>query len=118
VEAALRALPSLPRDADGPVFAEPWHAQAFAMTVELNAAGLFTWSEWAQTLGAAIAGSGPDATGEDAYYAAWLAALERLLNDKGIVPETERSARQAAWDRAARATPHGQPIELGAESRR
>ena len=42
----------LPKDADGPVFAEPWEAQAFAMAVKLNEAGVFQWSEWADTLGA------------------------------------------------------------------
>jgi nitrile hydratase accessory protein len=118
VDQALVALPDLPRDTDGPVFAEPWHAQAFAMTVELNARGLFTWSEWAETLGAEIAASGTDGTGDDAYYSAWLKALEVMVDRKNIVSETERADREAAWDRAAKATPHGQPIELGAEDRR
>ena len=45
------AAPSLPRDADGPVFAEPWQAQAFALTVRLHEAACFTWTEWADTLG-------------------------------------------------------------------
>ena len=117
VAQALDALPALPRDVDGPVFAEPWHAQAFAMTVELNAAGVFAWSEWAETLGAELAEARPDASGDDAYYTAWLAALEKMLDRKGVIPAAERSSREAAWDRAARATPHGQPIELGAEER-
>ena len=39
---------------DEPVFAEPWQASAFAMTVALNERGLFTWSEWAETLGAEL----------------------------------------------------------------
>lgn len=115
VGAALDALAAIPRDADGPVFAEPWHAQAFAIAVELNAAGVFTWTEWAEALGGGIAAAGPEASGDDAYYAAWLSALERMLDSKGVVPETERAARQAAWDRAARATPHGAPIELDAD---
>ena len=76
VNAALTALPGLPRDSDGPVFAEPWHAQAFAMAVELNARDIFTWSEWAETLGAEIANMGADASGENAYFSAWLKALE------------------------------------------
>ncbi len=122
VSAALDALPAIPRDRDGPVFAEPWHAQAFALAVELNAAGVFAWSEWAETLGAELAAAGTQAGGtgtvaEDAYYSAWLTALETLLDRKGVVPETERSAREAAWDRAAKATPHGRPVELGAETR-
>ncbi|MEJ8573885.1 nitrile hydratase accessory protein [Microbaculum marinum] len=115
VDEALAALPGLPRDADGPVFAEPWHAQAFALAVALNSRGIFTWSEWAETLGAEIAAMGPGASGDEDYYSAWLKALETILDRKGVVPEPERADRQAAWDRAARATPHGQPIELGAE---
>ena len=43
----LAALPPLPRDEGGPVFAEPWQAQAFALAVRLSAQGHFTWKEWA-----------------------------------------------------------------------
>src|SRR5260370_13609773 len=46
----LAILPSLPRDEGGPVFAEPWQAQAFALAVRLSAQGHFTWSEWAAAL--------------------------------------------------------------------
>jgi nitrile hydratase accessory protein len=71
------ALPGLPRDADGPVFAEPWEAQAFALAVALNERGLFTWPEWAEALGREIerarAAGDPD-TGAT-YYRNWLAAL-------------------------------------------
>lgn len=112
VARALDALPGIPRDRDGPVFAEPWHAQVFALAVALEAAGAFSWGEWAEALGAEITAQGPQACGEEAYYAAWLSALERLTAAKGIVPEPERALREAAWNRAARATPHGSPIEL------
>jgi len=97
----------LPKDADGPVFAEPWEAQAFAMAVKLNEAGVFGWNEWAETLGAEL-----KAQPQRPYYESWLAALERLVQAKGVMSEAERLARVEAWDRAARATPHGQPIEL------
>lgn len=97
----------LPKDADGPVFAEPWEAQAFAMAVKLNEAGVFGWGEWAQTLGAEL-----KAHPQRPYYESWLAALERLVEAKGVMSEAERLARVAAWDRAAKATPHGQPIDL------
>lgn len=103
----LSDLTHLPRDGDGPVFAEPWEAQAFAMAVRLNEAGVFGWTEWAETLGAELANH-PDRP----YYESWLAALERLVETKGITTGDERQARIAAWDRAARATPHGQPIHL------
>lgn len=103
-------LPGLPRDEEGPVFAAPWHAQAFAMAVALNERGLFGWNEWAEILGAELRHIGGD--GDNAYYTAWLSALERLLAERGIVEETERRDREDAWDRAARATPHGRPIVL------
>ena len=47
---ATAAVPGIPRDAEGPVFREPWEAQAFAMTVKLHEAGHFTWPEWAAVL--------------------------------------------------------------------
>ncbi len=97
----------LPKDADGPVFAEPWEAQAFAMAVKLNEAGVFAWNEWAETLGAEL-----KAHPARPYYESWLAALERLVLAKGVLTEQERLARVEAWDRAAKATPHGHPIEL------
>ncbi len=90
-----------------PVFSEPWEAQAFAMAVNLNAKGLFTWTEWAETLGREIA-----MQGSRSYYECWLAALERLVEAKRMMTAAERLERIDAWDRAARATPHGKPIEL------
>lgn len=92
---------------DDPVFSEPWEAQAFAMTVSLNGKGLFTWTEWAEALGAEIA-----VQGTRSYYECWLAALEKLVEAKQMMTENERLACIDAWDRAARATPHGKPIEL------
>lgn len=110
----LKRLPGLTVQDDEPVFAEPWQAQAFAMTVKLNEQGLFTWSEWAETFGAMIQAAGPDDT-EANYYDHWLAALEKIVEVKGAMTHEERLDRKNAWDRAARATPHGVPIELGAE---
>jgi nitrile hydratase accessory protein len=108
------AVPGLPRDADGPVFAEPWEAQAFALAVALNERGLFTWPEWAEALGREIerarAGGDPD-TG-DTYYRHWLAALERVVAEKGATDAGTLAAYADAWGRAADRTPHGTPIEL------
>ncbi len=105
-----------PRDGDGPVFAEPWEAQAFALTLKLHEAGHFTWSEWATTLGAEIAAarSRGDPDLGDTYYRHWLAALERLAAEKGLVRGGELGARKAAWKRAFLNTPHGQPVTLDA----
>ena len=111
----LSALPSLPRDAGGPVFREPWEAQAFALAVQLQEQGLFTWDEWAEALGAEIAAAqkcgDPDLG--DTYYSHWLTALERLVVTKGAATPAGLEDTKEAWDRAAKATPHGQPIVLG-----
>ena len=115
-EAAI-ALPGLPRDADGPVFREPWEAQAFAMALALHERGLFTRAEWAATLGEEIkraqAAGDPD-TGET-YYHHWLATLERLVAQKGVTTPEALARYHDAWDHAADRTPHGQPIELRRE---
>ena len=115
-ESAAPALSDRPGDGDGPVFAEPWEAQAFALTLKLHEAGHFTWSEWATTLGAEIeaARSRGDPDLGDTYYQHWLAALERLAAEKGLVGGGELGARKAAWKRAFLNTPHGQPILLEA----
>lgn len=107
----LRVLPDLPRDDGGPVFKEPWQAQVFAVTCVLHEKKLFTSHEWAETLGGVIKELGD----EEEYYQCWLTALERISLAKGLVDNHTLSNRHDAWDRAARATPHGEPIELGRE---
>jgi nitrile hydratase accessory protein len=104
-------LPGLPHDEGRPVFAEPWQAQAFALAVKLAEAGAFTWREWTDALAAEIAAAGPADRGER-YYEHWLAALEKLADRKGLTFAAERQARRDAWEKAARATPHGEPIVL------
>ena len=114
---ASEALPSIPRDADGPVFREPWEAQAFAMTLALHARGLFTWPEWAAALAEEIKRAqraGDPDTGET-YYRHWLAALERIVADKGVADVGTLARYRDAWDHAADRTPHGKPIELRLE---
>jgi len=110
-------VPGIPCDAEGPVFREPWEAQAFAMTLALHQRGVFTWPEWAETLGAEIkraqAAGDPD-TGET-YYRHWLNALERLVAEKGVADRTTLARYHDAWDHAADRTPHGAPIELKPE---
>jgi nitrile hydratase accessory protein len=114
---ATSALPDIPCDAEGPVFREPWEAQAFAMALMLHERGVFTWNEWAETLGAEIkraqAAGDPD-TGET-YYHHWLATLERLVAAKGVATSDLLHRTREAWDHAADRTPHGKPIVLQAE---
>lgn len=111
---AVAQVSGIPRDADGPVFREPWEAQAFAMTLALYDRGLFTWPEWAATLGAEIrrAREAGDPDTGATYYHHWLAALERIVAEKGVTDATTLARYHDAWDRAADRTPHGKPIEL------
>jgi nitrile hydratase accessory protein len=110
----LAALPRLRRDAEGPVFAEPWEAQAFALAVTLSTQGYFTWKEWstalAQELGAAGDRGEPDDGSQ--YYHHWLAALERLVTAKALTSAQTLRERKEAWAEAYRRTPHGKPVEL------
>ena len=114
----VAALPRLPRDSEGPVFAEPWQAQAFALAVKLSEEGHFTWSEWAATLGAELKAAAERGEPDDGsrYYHHWLAALERLVARKGLADPAALAARKA-WADAYRHTPHGPPVELGAGHR-
>ena len=111
---ATQDVPGIPRDAEGPVFREPWEAQAFAMALALHERGLFTWPEWAATLADEIKRAqqaGDPDTGET-YYRHWLATLEKLIAAKGVATSETQHRYRDAWDHAADRTPHGQPIEL------
>ena len=108
----LAELQGLPLDAEGPVFAEPWQAQAFALALKLCEAGHFTWAEWVDTLSAVLRDAAPD--DGSAYYTHWLAALERLCLAKSLTERTTLDARTEAWAEAYRTTPHGKPVELPA----
>jgi nitrile hydratase accessory protein len=114
----LAALPPLPRDEGGPVFAEPWQAQAFALAVRLSEQGHFTWKEWADTLAAELKAAANRGEPDDGsrYYEHWLAALERLVTAKRLSDSAEMLSRKEAWADAYRHTPHGKPVELGAGS--
>ena len=112
--ARLSDLPRLPRDEGGPVFAEPWQAQAFALAVKLSEQGHFTWKEWAAGLAEELQAAARRGEPDDGtrYYEHWLTALERLVTAKGLTDQTALLTRKEAWAAAYRATPHGTPIEL------
>jgi nitrile hydratase accessory protein len=112
------ALPQLPRDEGGPVFAEPWQAQAFALAVKLSEQGHFTWKEWAAALAEEIKAASDRGESDDGshYYHYWLTTLERLVAAKGLSGSAELLARKQAWADAYRHTPHGKPVELRTDS--
>src|SRR5262249_30435594 len=102
-------LPPLPRDEGGPVFAEPWQAQAFALAVKLSEQGYFTWKEWAAALADELKAAANRGEPDDGshYYEHWLAILERLVAAKGLSDPAALLARKEAWAEAYRRTPHG-----------
>ena len=111
---ALGGLPHIPRDEGEPVFAEPWQAQAFALAVKLSEQGHFTWKEWTETLAAELAADSKRGEPDDGshYYDHWLAALESLVQSKGLLHHAALIERKEAWADAYRHTPHGKPVEL------
>ena len=110
----LSDLSRLPRDEGGPVFAEPWQAQAFALAVRLSEQGHFTWKEWADTLAGELKAAADRGEPDDGshYYEHWLAALERLVASKQLTDPAELLTRKDEWTDAYRHTPHGKPVEL------
>ncbi len=107
---SLPDLPGLNLNEGEPAFAEPWQAQAFAMTVALHEQGNFGWDEWAATLSAQL---DTDPTDDGSrYWTHWLAALEALMEAKGATDAAAIAAREKAWHDAAARTPHGEPIVL------
>jgi nitrile hydratase accessory protein len=135
-------LPGLPRDTGGPVFAEPWQAEAFALAVRLSAQGYFSWKEWAAALADELASAErrlahatqhrsdaaqrsavalpqpPQADDGSLYYQCWLTALERLVVAKGLADPASLLAQKEAWAEAYRSTPHGLPVDLRSKSDR
>ena len=101
------ALPELPCGAEGPVFAEPWQAQLFAITLAMHEAGHFSWPEWVGYLSQAIrdaqAEGDPDLG--DTYWLHWLAALERLLHDKELAGTLQLASHREAIRAYARVAP-------------
>jgi nitrile hydratase accessory protein len=110
----LQELPHLPQDANGPVFAEPWQAQAFALAIKLSEQGHFTWKEWATALADEIRAAANRGEPDDGsrYYHHWLAALERLVTAKGLADSAALATRKEALADAYRSTPHGVPVKL------
>ena len=112
---------ALPGERNGPVFANPWQAQIFALVVGLHQRGCFSWGEWTETLSAEIAAAREndsidskkeEADPGDSYYRMWVITLERILTSKTIVYSDDIQNRVSAWRNAYLNTPHGNPVTL------
>jgi nitrile hydratase accessory protein len=97
-----------------PVFSEPWHAQAFALTVHLNEEGFFDWAEWAARFGETLRKHGltKELNGGDDYFTAWLETLETLLGGLGLADAEALGRLKQDWEHAYLSTPHGAPVRL------
>jgi len=97
-----------------PAFEAPWHAQLLALTVGLNEAGHFAWTDWAARFAATLArhGADKDLNGGDDYFHAWLVTLEEILAETGLADPGQVEDMRAAWEAAYLATPHGEPVSL------
>jgi nitrile hydratase accessory protein len=94
------------------VFEAPWEARAFGLAMVLHHQDIYPWREFSGRLATAIAedGSVPDTLvfplppdTESRYYTQWLAALEGLVQDQGLVSAEEIEARSrefaaGLWD--------------------
>jgi nitrile hydratase accessory protein len=111
-------MPPIPQDGDGPVFREPWEAQAFALVLELFDKGHFTWSEWVRALSAEIAAAGE--RGEPhlgaTYYRHWLAALEKIVAAKRLTSTEELAVRKHQWADADHHSGFGEPIVIQSQT--
>lgn len=89
---------ALPRRNGELVFGAPWESQAFGMAVALSEGGHFDWEEFRQRLISEIGDWERSDEEERAawdYYSRWLASLEALLEERGLVSEEEIDRRTA-----------------------
>ena len=101
-------------DKPEPAFSEPWHAQVFAITVALKAAGHIECSASSERFGAPFKANGlaKELDGGADYFNAWLETLEEFLAETGIAGTGALQQLQTAWTEAYLSTPHGPPVNL------
>jgi nitrile hydratase accessory protein len=99
-------------------FAEPWQAEALALSIALQETGHVTPTEWSDTLSDEIAKAraAGDPTDGTTYYQHVVTALERLVAEKGLVASAALDQRRHDWEDAYRRTPHGQPVIMAKEA--
>lgn len=88
---------ALPRSNGELAFSAPWEGRAFGIAVALNESGAYEWGEFQRRLAAEIAAAPPGYDASD-YYERWLASLESLLVELGLLTHAELDARAAAYE--------------------
>lgn len=108
---ALKPLASV----DGePAFDEAWQAQVLAIADTLVQCGMYSASDWSQTLGNELANAEArgDEDNQQTYYECALRALETLVSNHSEIDHAAMAAKRQAWVTAYLSTPHGQPVKL------
>jgi nitrile hydratase accessory protein len=106
--------PTLQLDVDGPaapprsngelVFAEPWEGRAFGLTMALVHGGVLDYDTFRTALIDRVRAEEAAAVEDFSYYRCWLAALERVLDQAGLVSPVDLLGRTAEF--AARPAGH------------
>ena len=91
---------ALPRQNGELAFEAPWEARAFGLAVALCEKGVYEWREFSAALASRIAAAENENDPSD-YYARWVASLEELAIERGLIGRGQLSARilQFASDR-------------------
>ena len=87
---------ALPRANGELVFAAPWEGRAFGVAVALSEQGVCPWRAFRDRLVAEIAAA-DTARVPSVYYERWLAALEKLSIERGLIIPAELDARTAEY---------------------
>lgn len=78
-------------------FDEPWEIRAFALAVSAHKSGQFDWSQFQGALIASISAWEKENPGLDdpswSYYEHWVAALEQVLGNQGVLLLDELDGR-------------------------
>ena len=88
----MEGATALPRSNGELVFEAPWEGRVFGVAVALNEDGAFEWREFRDRLGDEISAA-ERAGSSSSYYERWLAALETLVREKGLITESELEQR-------------------------
>ena len=94
--AAVETQIALPRENGELVFQAPWEARAFGLAVALNEKDLYKWREFSSQLALEIAAAEQNNT-PSSYYARWIASLEELLIERGLISREQLDARTAEY---------------------
>ena len=83
---------ALPRENGELLFHAPWEARAFGLAVALCEKGAYKWRDFSAALASRIAASDKE-NDPSGYYARWVASLEELAIEKGLIAREQLAAK-------------------------